>query len=73
MRFDARLLAPVPAEIPSPDLNLIEWHSSKLKAHLRKAAARTYDTLCSAIGDVCNLFTPDECWNFFKAQNYVAD
>ncbi|MEZ5897635.1 MAG: IS630 family transposase [Parvularculaceae bacterium] len=57
----------------SPDLNPIEMAFSKLKAHLRKAAARTYDALCSAVGDICNLFTPEECWNFFKAQNYVAD
>lgn len=57
----------------SPDLNPIEMAFSKLKAHLRKAAARTYDALWQAIGDVCALFTPDECWNFFKAQNYVAD
>lgn len=57
----------------SPDLNPIEMAFSKLKAHLRKAAARTYDALWQAIGDICNLFSPEECWNFFKAQNYVAD
>lgn len=57
----------------SPDLNPIEMAFSKLKAHLRKAAARTYDALWKAIGDICNLFKPEECWNFFKAQNYVAD
>ena len=57
----------------SPDLNPIEMAFSKLKAHLRKAAARTYDALWQAIGDICDLFSPDECWNFFKAQNYVAD
>jgi len=38
---------------------------SKLKAHLRKAAARTYDALWRAVGDICDLFTPTECWNFF--------
>lgn len=57
----------------SPDLNPIEMAFSKLKAHLRKAAARTFDALWQAIGDICNLFPPDECRNFFKAQNYVAD
>jgi transposase len=56
----------------SPDLNPIEMAFSKLKAHLRKAAARTYDALWKAVGDICSLFKPDECWNFFKAQNYVA-
>jgi hypothetical protein len=44
---------------------------SKLKAHLRKASARTFDALIDAIGDVCALFDPDECWNFFKAANYA--
>lgn len=57
----------------SPDLNPIEMAFSKLKAHLRRLAARTYDDLWRAIGDVCDFFNPDECWNFFKAQNYVAD
>lgn len=56
----------------SPDLNPIEMAFSKLKAHLRKAKARTYEALWKAVGEVCNLFTPHECWNFFKAQNYVA-
>lgn len=57
----------------SPDLNPIELAFSKLKAHLRKAAARNYEELWKAIGAVCNLFPPKECWNFFKAMNYVAD
>jgi transposase len=56
----------------SPDLNPIEMAFSKLKAHLRKAAARTYDALWKAAGSICNLFTPTQCWNFFKQQNYVA-
>lgn len=57
----------------SPDLNPIEMAFSKLKAHLRRLAARTYDDLWRAIGDVCDFFKPDECWNFFAAQDYVAD
>jgi transposase len=57
----------------SPDLNPIEMAFSKLKAHLRKAAARTYEDLWKATGDICTLFTPTECRNFFKAMNYVAD
>jgi hypothetical protein len=46
---------------------------SKLKACLRKAAARTFDALWRAIGDICTLFQPTECWNFFKAMNYASD
>ena len=57
----------------SPDLNPIEMAFSKLKAHLRKAAARTIDALWRAVGDICSLFTPEECWNFFKEHRYVAD
>ena len=40
----------------SPDLNPIEMAFSKLKALIRKAAARTCDQLWTAVGQVCNLF-----------------
>lgn len=56
----------------SPDLNPIEMAFSKLKAHLRRIGARTFDQLCDAVGEVCDLFTPDECWNFFKAAGYAS-
>jgi transposase len=54
----------------SPDLNPIEMAFSKLKAHLRKAAVRTIDKLWKAIGNICKLFTPNECQNYFKAMGY---
>ena len=54
----------------SPDLNPIEMAFSKLKAHLRARAARTIDDLWQAIGDICDLFHPDECQNFFNAAGY---
>ena len=57
----------------SPDLNPIEMAFSKLKALIRKAAARTYDELWNAIGHVCDLFTDEECFNFFKAAGYGTD
>ena len=57
----------------SPDLNPIEMAFSKLKAHLRRIGARTYDTLIHALGDICGLFEPEECWNFFKAAGYAPD
>lgn len=56
----------------SPDLNPIEKAFSKLKALLRKAKARTYDDLWRALGEVCDLFTPQECWNYFRAAGCVA-
>ena len=57
----------------SPDLNPIEMAFAKLKAHLRKAAARTFDALWKAVGDICNLFTPAECRNFFRHAGYASD
>ncbi|WP_310619020.1 IS630 family transposase [Flexibacterium corallicola] len=56
----------------SPDLNPIEMAFSKLKAHLRRMKARTFETLIKALGDICDLFTPQECWNYFKAAGYVS-
>ena len=56
----------------SPDLNPIEMAFAKLKAHLRRAGARTFQALAKAIGDICNLFTPDECWNFLQHAGYAS-
>ena len=55
----------------SPDLNPIEMAFSKLKAHLRSRAVRTIDELWHAIGDICQLFDPNECANYFKAAGYA--
>lgn len=57
----------------SPDLNPIEMAFSKLKAHLRRIGARTLDQLLDAIGDVCSLFTPEECENFFTKMYSAFD
>ncbi len=57
----------------SPDLNPIEMAFSKLKAHLRAAQARTFDELWKAIGNICDLFSPDECRNYFKQAGYASD
>ena len=57
----------------SPDLNPIEMAFSKLKAHLRRLKARTLDDLWRAVGDICDLFDPDECRNYFKAAGYAHD
>ena len=56
----------------SPDLNPIEMAFSKLKAHLRRIGARTFDQLIEAIGDICDPFTPNECRNFFHAAGYTS-
>lgn len=57
----------------SPDLNPIEMAFAKLKAHLRAAAARTFDTLWTAIGNICKLFSSSECWNYLKKAGYASD
>ena len=57
----------------SPDLNPIEMAFAKLKALLRKAAARTYDDLWKAVGTVCDLFPGDECPISFVAAGYMPE
>jgi transposase len=56
----------------SPDLNPIEMAFAKLKANLRKAKARTFDALWKAVGNICDLFSPSECWNFLKHAGYAC-
>ena len=57
----------------SPDLNPIEMAFAKLKAHLRRIGARTIDALCTAVGDICGLYSPAECWNYLKAAGYASN
>ena len=56
----------------SPDLNPIEMAYSKLKAHLRRAAARSFDAVFKTIGEICDLFDPEECRNYFNAAGYAS-
>jgi transposase len=56
----------------SPDFNPIENAFAKLKALLRKASERTRDGLWSAIGRLIDLFSAQECKNYFKAAGYDA-
>ena len=63
-----RLLPPY-----SPDFNPIENAFSKLKALLRRAAARTIPDLWTAIADALPQFTPKECANYFTACGYEPE
>ncbi len=54
----------------SPDLNPIEKAFSKVKAILRKAAARTLEGLWAAIASALDAFTPEECRNYFASCGY---
>lgn len=57
----------------SPDFNPIEMAFSKLKAILRKAAARTVTDLWEAIAGALDAFTQSECQNYFAPAGYDLD
>jgi transposase len=57
----------------SPDFNPIENAFSKLKAFLRKAAARTIGDLWDVIRDALPTFTPQDCAKYFTAAGYEPD
>ena len=54
----------------SPDFNPIEMAFSKLKASLKRCAARTIPELWDAIGEATDNFTLAECQNYFAAAGY---
>jgi transposase len=54
----------------SPDFNPIEMAFSKLKALLRKAAARSIDSLWRVVADCLQKFKPVECKHYFEAAGY---
>jgi len=54
----------------SPDLNPIEQFFAKLKALLRKAAARTIEALIEAIADALTKVSSLECANYFAYRGY---
>ncbi len=54
----------------SPDLNPIEQLFGKLKHWLRKAAARTPDAVCDAIGRILDTVISSECRNYFTNSGY---
>ena len=56
----------------SPDLNPIEQVFAKLKHLLRKAAARTIETLTAAVGELLGAYTAEECANCFTNAGYQA-
>lgn len=54
----------------SPDMSPIEEAFSKLKAHLRKAAARTREALLAAIADGLASVTPGDAAGYFAHCGY---
>ena len=56
----------------SPDLNPIEQVFAKLKHLLRKAGARTVETVTDAIGMLLDAFHPQECANYLTNAGYAS-
>lgn len=54
----------------SPDFNPIEKAFSRLKAMLRKIGERTVAGLWDLIGQLVDIFLPDECANYFSSCGY---
>jgi transposase len=56
----------------SPDLNPIEQAFAKRKHALRKAMARSQDTVTAAIASSLETFSPTECANYLKNSGYAS-
>ena len=54
----------------SPDFNPIEMAFSKLKAALRKGAARTVEALWKLIRKLLKTFAPSDCAGYFRHAGY---
>lgn len=54
----------------SPDLNPIEMLFAQLKAYLRKAKARSVETLWTIIGHFIDTVTPQQCANYIAHDGY---
>ncbi|HEU02706.1 MAG TPA: IS630 family transposase, partial [Aurantimonas coralicida] len=57
----------------SPDFNPIEMAFAKIKAFLRKLAARTIPGLFDAVALALDIFKPDEFRNLFAHAGYDPD
>jgi transposase len=57
----------------SPDFNPIEQAFAKLKAGLRKAAARTRETLWAAIAQLLGSFGPEEGRRYLANSGYASE
>jgi transposase len=55
----------------SPDLNPIEQVFAKFKTLLRKAQARTYETVSDACGEILAKYSPNECAAYIKNAGYA--
>jgi transposase len=54
----------------SPDFNPIENVFSKLKTLVRKSKIRKVEELWKRLGELCDVFSPNECRNYFRHAGY---
>jgi len=54
----------------SPDFNPIENVFSKLKTLVRKSKLRKREELWRRLGELCDVFSPKECMNYFRHAGY---
>ena len=57
----------------SPDLDPIEQASAKLRAGLRRVAARARNALWTAVGSLLDGFGPKECRNHLANSGYAFE
>jgi transposase len=55
----------------SPDLNPIEQVFAKLKHLIRAAEPRDVEATWRKVGELLDLFSSEECANYFKNSGYV--
>ncbi|QCO55900.1 transposase [Pseudorhodobacter turbinis] len=51
----------------SPDLNPVGLAFSTLKAQLRRISARSFTSVFEALGNICEIYSPQGCSNDFQA------
>ncbi len=56
----------------SPDLNPIEQVFAKLKHLVRRAQPRSVEATWRKVGDLLDLFAPDECRNYLANSGYAS-
>jgi hypothetical protein len=54
-------------------LNPVEMACSNPKARLRRIEPRPFDQGYDALIEICNRFSPDDCWNVFCEAGYGSN
>ena len=62
----------VPELEPGTAVVLDNLATHRTVVNLGRIGARSFTQLFNAIGEVCGMFSPQECWNYFKAAGYVS-